>query len=160
MDAVLADPQFNEPFSIELAVRPNDLDSLGHVNNAVVLEYLEAARWAWLARHKLPRVGSIIPIVARIEIDYRLEILPPKVVVTTVLENASEAQGSAAHRYQCIFRQLVMRSGADESRPAVEARVQVAFVDANERRLRSLEEYLSQPRDGNAQSSSKQPKQP
>ena len=35
------------PFEHELEVRFRDCDPLGHVNNAVYLTYLEAARFAW-----------------------------------------------------------------------------------------------------------------
>ncbi|RKI59045.1 acyl-CoA thioesterase, partial [Corallococcus sp. AB049A] len=44
-----------EESSLTLRVRPNDLDTLGHVNNATTLEYLEAGRWAWLERQGLTR---------------------------------------------------------------------------------------------------------
>ena len=136
-----------ECVSIELTVRPNDLDSLGHVNNATVLEYLETGRWAWLARNRLPRVGNIIPVVARIEIDYRLEIRPPTVRVTTTLNNAADLLTSASHRYQCTLLQTVFRVRGNESSTAVEARVQLAFIDARGRRIRSLQDYLCQPRE-------------
>ncbi|HXI22636.1 MAG TPA: acyl-CoA thioesterase [Pyrinomonadaceae bacterium] len=139
--------RFEEQVGIELTVRPNDLDSLGHVNNAVVLEYLETGRWEWLARNGLPSTGSIVPVVARIEIDYRLEIRPPKVEIGTTLENAAALLGSAADRYQCIFRQVVTRQRDNQSLTAVEARVQVAFIDTIDRRIRNLQDYLAQPRE-------------
>jgi len=50
-------------------VRFRDLDSVGHVNNAVYLTYLEQARIAFLSR-----AGGEDPlgmVVARIEIDFR-----------------------------------------------------------------------------------------
>jgi acyl-CoA thioesterase FadM len=43
------------PAVVRFLTRPNDLDSLGHVNNAIVLEYLEAGRWSWFARNCLRR---------------------------------------------------------------------------------------------------------
>jgi acyl-CoA thioester hydrolase len=49
-------------------VRFRDLDSLGHVNNAVFLTYLEQARIAFLA----PRGADIDGmILGRVEIDFR-----------------------------------------------------------------------------------------
>jgi len=64
-------------FEHELEVRFSDCDPMGHVNNAVYLSYLEAARFAWWR-------GAFGPsgltdhgfIVARVEIDYRRPALP------------------------------------------------------------------------------------
>jgi len=59
------------PFVHRETVRFRDLDSLGHVNNAVYLTYLEQARVAFLS----PRgaeVGSMI--LARVEIDFRAQV--------------------------------------------------------------------------------------
>ena len=128
----------------QILVRPNDLDSLGHVNNAVVLEYLEAGRWAWLSHNHLPRKGRIIPVVARIEIDYRREILPPEVTVTTILEDAADVLTSSYVRFKCVFRQTVASEQESASVLAIEAQVQVAFVDVTDRGIRSLQDYLNQ----------------
>ncbi|WP_261569598.1 acyl-CoA thioesterase, partial [Frankia gtarii] len=69
-----------------LPVRPNDLDALGHVNNAVALEYLEAGRWDWLDHQGLVPGDRLIAVVARIEIDYRAEIPRGRVEIRTALE--------------------------------------------------------------------------
>lgn len=59
-----------------LEVRFRDLDALGHVNNAVMVTYLEVARWqwwrAWLAGRPFDEEGFLI---ARVEVDYRQPIL-------------------------------------------------------------------------------------
>lgn len=52
-------------------VRFRDLDSLGHVNNAVYLTYLEQARIAYLLPHGA-EIGSMI--LARCEIDFRAQV--------------------------------------------------------------------------------------
>jgi len=57
---------------VSVGVRPNDLDALGHVNNAVVLE---TGRRDWLDRRRLRSTGAVLGVVARLEIDYRAEIL-------------------------------------------------------------------------------------
>ena len=75
-----------EAVNLKLQVRPNDLDSLGHVNNATVLEYLEAGRWSWLEHHNLFHGQKIIPVVARIEVNYSREILPGEVKIITKLK--------------------------------------------------------------------------
>jgi acyl-CoA thioester hydrolase len=64
-------------FEYELEVLFRDCDPLGHVNNAVYLTYLEAARFAWwrntFGAQGLKEHGFI---VARVEIDYRKAALP------------------------------------------------------------------------------------
>jgi acyl-CoA thioester hydrolase len=64
-------------FEHELEVRFRDCDPMGHVNNAVYLTYLEAARFAWW-RHAFGSGGLKEHgfIVARVEIDYRKAALP------------------------------------------------------------------------------------
>jgi len=123
-------------------VRPNDLDSAGHVNNAVVLEYLEAGRWAWLERLGLPRRGRVVLVVARIEIDYRREIFAPEVVVTTRLDGARELLDSASSRFKCVLQQTVTVGPDEPGTPAAEAKVSVAFIDVETRTIRSLRDYL------------------
>lgn len=130
----------DEAVSVRLPVRPNDLDSVGHVNNAVVLEYLEAGRWAWLERLGLPRRGRVVLVVARIEIDYRREIFAPEVVVTTRLDGARELLDSASSRFKCVLHQTVE---VEPDTPAAEADVSVAFIDVETRTIRSLRDYLN-----------------
>ena len=64
-------------FEYELEVLFRDCDPMGHVNNAVYLTYLEAARFAWwrgtFGAQGLKEHGFI---VARVEIDYRKPALP------------------------------------------------------------------------------------
>ncbi|HJW09896.1 MAG TPA: thioesterase family protein [Holophagaceae bacterium] len=64
------------PFIHDLEVRFRDLDALGHVNNAVVLSYLEQARFHWWKQHLAGRgfqeEGFLL---ARMEVDYRRPIL-------------------------------------------------------------------------------------
>jgi acyl-CoA thioesterase FadM len=132
-----------EESSLSLRVRPNDLDSLGHVNNATVLEYLEAGRWAWMDHHSLRRGGGIIAVTVRIEVDYRREIHPQEVVVRTLLESprGEELEDEEAVHYKACFHQWIL---VDSGRQvAAEARVLVAFLDAAERSLRSVGEFLA-----------------
>ena len=64
------------PFSHPLEVRFSDLDVMGHVNNAVVVSYMEQARFQWwrtfLGGRKFQEEGFLI---ARAEVDYRIPIL-------------------------------------------------------------------------------------
>jgi acyl-CoA thioesterase FadM len=131
-----------EDSSLTLRVRPNDLDSLGHVNNATALEYLEAGRWAWLERNGLRQGAAVIGLTMRIEVDYRKEIGPQEVVVWTHLEapEPAELDDMEAAHYRARFHQkIVIGSGRQV---AVEARVQAAFVRVADRSLCSLQEFL------------------
>ena len=56
-----------------IQIRFCDLDSLGHINHAVFVSYLEAARVLWLQDLKLEgfhKLDQIPIILARLEVDY------------------------------------------------------------------------------------------
>jgi thioesterase-3 len=62
---------------IDLIVRENEIDALGHVNNARFLEYLERGRMAWYNKvdpglNKLAN-QSLGTVVVNIDINYRRE---------------------------------------------------------------------------------------
>lgn len=59
------------PFLHTETVRFRDCDSLGHVNNAVYLTYLEQARVAFLSPHDAHYTDMIL---ARCEIDFRDQV--------------------------------------------------------------------------------------
>jgi acyl-CoA thioester hydrolase len=59
-------------FTLAVDVRYRDLDPFGHVNNAVYLSYLEAARIAyWMDLTGSRDVRRLDMILARVEVDYR-----------------------------------------------------------------------------------------
>ena len=64
------------PFSHPIEVRFRDLDPMGHVNHAVMVTYLEQARFQWwrsfLGGRKFQEEGFL---VVRVEVDYRMPIL-------------------------------------------------------------------------------------
>jgi len=63
-------------FSHPIEVRFRDLDAMGHVNNAVVVSYMEQARVYWW--HRLLGERPFLEegfLIARVEVDYRLPIL-------------------------------------------------------------------------------------
>lgn len=126
-----------ETVKLGIQVRPSDLDSSGHVNNATVLEYLEAGRWSWLEHHNLARGKRIIPVVARVEINYRREIFPGDVKVITKIENLEKPL-----YYQVVFEQSVETFQEGTATTATEARVKVAFIDSTERTLRTLQDFI------------------
>jgi acyl-CoA thioester hydrolase len=138
-----------EDSSLTLRVRPNDLDSLGHVNNATALEYLEAGRWAWLQHNGLRQGADVIGLTMRVEVDYRKEIAPQEVVVWTHLESPGpeELEEEEALHYRVRIHQKIL---VDSGRQlAVEARVQAAFVRTADRSLCSLQQFLEAARNPN-----------
>ncbi|MGW3568533.1 acyl-CoA thioesterase [Streptomyces sp. NPDC000941] len=123
-------------------MRPNDLDALGHVNNAVALEYLEAGRWDWLGRQGLVHGDRMIAVVARTEIDYLAEIPRGQIEVRTSLESPSAEEFDEDDlTFRARFRQRLHLSEA--ARPAVDALVTVAFLDAEQRCLVSMQDFLA-----------------
>ena len=73
-------------FTLEIAVRDYELDSEGIVNNAIYLHYLEHTRHAFVKREGIP-FGSLtreglVPVVRRMEIDYRLSLNSGDVMVS------------------------------------------------------------------------------
>ncbi|AOY84851.1 thioesterase family protein [Moorena producens JHB] len=126
-----------ETVNLTIQVRPNDLDSSGHVNNATVVEYLDAGRWSWLKHHNLARGQRIIPVVARLEINYRHEILLGEVKVITKVEEAEKPR-----YYQVVFQQSVEIFKDGAATIASEARVKVGFIDSKERTIRTLQDFI------------------
>jgi acyl-CoA thioester hydrolase len=133
----------SDEYRLELMVRPNDLDAIGHVNNAVALEYLEAGRWDWLARQGLVHSRQMIAVVARAEVDYLAEIPRGRIEVATVLESPTrEELDEDGITFRARFRQRI-RLAAHGASPAVDALTTVAFLDARERCLVSLQDFLA-----------------
>lgn len=64
------------PFSTEIDVRGYEIDSFGHVNNAVYLSWLEHARWELGLAHKLNLMDpNALPVVRHVTLDYRGQTL-------------------------------------------------------------------------------------
>ena len=64
------------PFSTEIDVRGYEIDSFGHVNNAVYLSWLEHARWELGLAHQLNLTDAdALPVVRHVTLDYRAQTL-------------------------------------------------------------------------------------
>jgi acyl-CoA thioester hydrolase len=126
--------------SLAIAVRPNDFDRLGHVNNAAVLELFEAARWRWMER--LPHAGAstIVPVVAKIEVEYRRELRAHDVVVeTTLLEpSAGVLEDRDEVTYRVVVEQRIVVGGETATRGVVT----IAFLDGATRSLATAQDFL------------------
>src|SRR2546426_2856107 len=72
-------------FELEITPRFRDIDSLGHVNNAVYLTYMEGARTKYYMKTaNRKRLEELDFIFASAKIDYRSPILWGEVVVVRV----------------------------------------------------------------------------
>lgn len=133
---------YSDASQLDLAVRPGDLDALGHVNHAVALAYLEAGRRHWL-ESRAPVTGTeAVAVVSRAEVDYRAEIPYGPVTVRTVLASPSAEETAAGDiTYRAVFRQRIHRGG--NPAPAVDALITVAFLDTRLRHLVPLHAYLA-----------------
>jgi acyl-CoA thioester hydrolase len=76
-----------------IEVRWRDVDNYGHVNNAVYLTYLEEVRDEWLARTLAHAEAIWDYVIARIEIDFRVEVTQAddEVIATCRLERIGTA---------------------------------------------------------------------
>jgi YbgC/YbaW family acyl-CoA thioester hydrolase len=62
------------PFTVDIAVRGYEIDSFGHVNNAVYLQWLEHMRWeGWRSFGTQFVVEGVLPVVRHVEMDFRAE---------------------------------------------------------------------------------------
>lgn len=113
------------PHAVEMTVRWRDLDAFGHVNNAVYLTYLEAARVElWRSRMDGRDARDIPFVVARVEIDYRSAV---ELGETVRVELACESIG----RRSFTLRYRVLADG----RLAAEARSVQVTVDRTGRTI-------------------------
>lgn len=116
-------------FLTRLRVRSYELDILGHVNNAVYLNWLEQARLEAFEALGYPLEALIerrwATTVARIEIDYRREArFGDQLLLSTELERIGRSSITLRHRME--------REGDPE--PAVaEARVVIVWLGADGR---------------------------
>ncbi len=63
---------------IPISVRWRDMDSMGHVNNAKYISYLEEARVRWmLGVEGVSMTDRIAPVVAATNVNYRLRSCGP-----------------------------------------------------------------------------------
>lgn len=64
------------PFDIELTVRYQDLDMLGHVNNTAYVTYLEQARIEYIDRVLEVPFDEWEMVIANLNVDYKQQIAP------------------------------------------------------------------------------------
>lgn len=68
----------SDEFQVRIGVRGYELDGLGHVNQAVYLQYAEHARWECLSAAGIPmerlRAAGALPVVLETTIRYHREL--------------------------------------------------------------------------------------
>ena len=74
--------QVPEVYELEIAVQPEDIDQMGHVNNVVYLRWVqEAATAHWTAAASPEDQASLVWVVVRHEIDYLRPAMPGDTIV-------------------------------------------------------------------------------
>ncbi|MCL4332538.1 MAG: acyl-CoA thioesterase [Candidatus Thermoplasmatota archaeon] len=88
------------PLVTGIQVRYGDLDTLGHVNNAVYLTYFELGRVSFFRKHfDSFDLDSVKFVLARAELDFRKPItMDDPVVLETVLESVGKTSFTFSHR--------------------------------------------------------------
>lgn len=86
------------PFDIELTVRYQDLDLLGHVNNTTYATYFEQARIEYIDRVLDIRFDEWDMVIANLNIDFERQI-PPE-VETVRIDCGVVAFGSSSLRME------------------------------------------------------------
>lgn len=71
-----------------IQIRFNDVDQMGHVNNAVIMEYFDLGKEAFLSERGLPpEEGDFTVIIVHYEVDFQRQIhFHDRVHVTTTIE--------------------------------------------------------------------------
>ena len=83
---------------IQIQMRYSDTDAMGHLNNAVYVQYLETSRVLMMRDLKLPDGGGP-SVVARLELDYHREIrLGQVVLVESLIERLGNTSWTVLSR--------------------------------------------------------------
>ncbi len=113
-------------FSIELDVRWGDVDSFGHVNNAVFLAYLEECRSRWM--ETVPchwQDGETGPVVAGVHINYRRPLHWPERIQVTL---KPDSPGRSSIKLHSEIRSLA-HDGKRDSVLFADAAVTLVWID-------------------------------
>ena len=123
--------------SIQIEVRPTEIDVMGHVNNAKYLEYMEWGREDWYNKAELPfdtfTEMGIGTVTVNIEINYRKEArLGDKLTIYTRPIRKGRSSFVLEHRTLTEEGELVS-----------DARVTGVTIDLKERKSVPLPEKLA-----------------
>lgn len=107
---------------VPISVRWRDMDSMGHVNNAKYVSYLEEARVRWmLGVPGISMTDRIAPVVAANNINYKRPLAwPNDVIVELFVERLGTSSITIGHR---------IVSSTDESALYSDGNVVVVWMD-------------------------------
>ena len=125
------------PFLYQLLATPDDVDAQGHVNNAVYLQWMDAAAFAhskalgydWAAYRAL---GASF-VVRRHEVDYLASVLAHQQLVVATWP-------CRMHRFTAWRRHQIIR--LDDGQTVVRAATKWVFLDLNTGRPRRMPDKL------------------
>lgn len=85
---------------VPISVRWRDMDSMGHVNNAKYISYLEEARVRWmLGVQGVSMTDPIAPMVAATNVNYKRPLVwPNDIVVELLVERLGSSSITIGHR--------------------------------------------------------------
>ncbi|WP_128894800.1 acyl-CoA thioesterase [Longirhabdus pacifica] len=130
-----------EHHTFEIDVRSTEIDTLGHVNNAKYLEYMEWARFDWIQKAGLTveklREKQIMIVLVNVNINYRKEIrFGDKVKVVTKPVKPTRVGGKSGTMIQEIYNQ--------HGDLATDAEITIVFIDAVKRKSIEIPEEIIQ----------------
>jgi acyl-CoA thioester hydrolase len=115
-------------FSLPVAIRPEDIDELGHVNNGVYLRWAQDIAIAhWRACATPEMLAAYVWVVTRHEIDYRAQLVESDAVEARTWV-APSPRGPFWTRFVAIWKE-----GA--AKPAAELKSDWCLLDARTRRV-------------------------
>jgi acyl-CoA thioester hydrolase len=87
-----------ERFELPIAVRPEDIDELGHVNNVVYLRWVQELAVAhWTAAATAEQQATLAWVAVRHEIDYKRPAMPGDVLVGRTWVGEADARTFERH---------------------------------------------------------------
>jgi acyl-CoA thioester hydrolase len=87
-----------EPYDVEITIKPEDIDWLGHVNNVVYLKWVqEAATTHWYALATEEQKAALLWVVARHEIDYKRPAMESDEIVARTWIGKADKRAFARH---------------------------------------------------------------
>lgn len=132
--AALAGLDWSRAHRTSIQMRYGDIDAMGHLNNAVYVQYLETSR-VILMRDLGVREQDDHSVIARLELDYRREVRWGQTVeVESLVERVGRTSWTVASRLladgepSAYARTVQVRVDADHRPELLPARVRSAFA--------------------------------
>lgn len=129
----------DDVYAVDVPVRYQDVDALGHVNNAIYATYLEEARVQYLP-DVLGDTGAIEAVLANLEIDYRRPVTLEDGVVTVEVSVVDVGAKSVTFEYEVYASgELAAEASTVQVTYDAETRSSVEIPEEWRQRLREFE---------------------